>query len=243
MPDQDTLQIDRRFCGPPDSGNGGYVCGRLAAFVDSESVVVRLHVPPPLNKRLNVERDTGSARLLDGDLLVAEARSGNTGKAPGHAPDFAAAKAASRHYPGFERHAFPTCFVCGPDRKPDDGLCIFPGPVDSGLLVAAPWTPHVSLATADGEIHTEFLWAALDCPGAFSFRLPDDRTVLLGELEVTLLGRVNTGERCVLTGEELSHDGRKHHTLTALYGESGTCRGYGRATWIEIPVDAMQTTA
>jgi hypothetical protein len=29
------LTIDGRFCGPPGMGNGGYVCGRLAAFVPS----------------------------------------------------------------------------------------------------------------------------------------------------------------------------------------------------------------
>jgi hypothetical protein len=47
-----TLRIDRRFCGPPESGNGGYVCGRLARFVDGEATVVRLHVPPPLEVEL-----------------------------------------------------------------------------------------------------------------------------------------------------------------------------------------------
>jgi hypothetical protein len=28
-----TIRIDRRFRGPPESGNGGYVCGCLAQFV------------------------------------------------------------------------------------------------------------------------------------------------------------------------------------------------------------------
>jgi hypothetical protein len=27
---REAIHIDRRFCGPPDSGNGGYVCGRVA---------------------------------------------------------------------------------------------------------------------------------------------------------------------------------------------------------------------
>ena len=41
--------IPSRFNGPPDSGNGGYSCGVLAAFIDGPARV-RLHVPPPLDK-------------------------------------------------------------------------------------------------------------------------------------------------------------------------------------------------
>ena len=32
----DTLSIPGFFNGPPDSGNGGYTCGRVAALVDAE---------------------------------------------------------------------------------------------------------------------------------------------------------------------------------------------------------------
>ena len=28
----DSLVIPSRFCGPPGSGNGGYACGRIAAY-------------------------------------------------------------------------------------------------------------------------------------------------------------------------------------------------------------------
>jgi hypothetical protein len=43
------------------------------------------------------------------------------------------------------------------------------------------------------------------------------------------------GEKCVLIGWEISHEGRKHYTGTALFGESGTCRAVGYATWFEVP--------
>jgi hypothetical protein len=43
----DSLVIPSRFCGPLDSGNGGYVCGRIAAYV-SGPVTVTLRRPPPL---------------------------------------------------------------------------------------------------------------------------------------------------------------------------------------------------
>ena len=37
-----TLSIDRRFCGPPGSGNGGYTAGRLAALIgDPAEITLR----------------------------------------------------------------------------------------------------------------------------------------------------------------------------------------------------------
>ena len=32
-----SLVIPSRFCGPPGSGNGGYVCGRIAASSEQQS--------------------------------------------------------------------------------------------------------------------------------------------------------------------------------------------------------------
>ena len=46
--------IASRFNGPPNSGNGGYSCGVLAAFIDGPASI-RLHVPPPLDAPLHVE--------------------------------------------------------------------------------------------------------------------------------------------------------------------------------------------
>ncbi len=48
-----TLTIAKRFHGPPASGNGGYVCGRLARFIPGPAVV-RLKAPPPLERPLTV---------------------------------------------------------------------------------------------------------------------------------------------------------------------------------------------
>ena len=38
------VTIPARYNGPPDSGNGGYSCGVLAAFIDGPARV-RLHSP------------------------------------------------------------------------------------------------------------------------------------------------------------------------------------------------------
>ena len=229
-----SIHIDGRFCGPPNSGNGGYVCGCLAKHMNSKATAVRLRVPPPLATALEVRDSETGVALFDGDVAVAEARPAELSIGVGEPPSFDEAKAASQGFPGFTYHWFPSCFVCGPERTEGDGLRIFPGPIEGSDRVACSWVPDPSLASATGSVSPEFLWAALDCPGAFALTMPTEGAVLLGELQVELLGEVAPGERCVLVAWELAHRGRKHHTATALFGESGTCRGLGLGIWIEV---------
>lgn len=92
-------------------------------------------------------------------------------------------------------------------------------------------------------VRSEYLWAALDCPGAHSFAHERDRAVVLGELGVRLFGSVRAGERCVVVGWEIEATGRRHFTGTALFGEDGTCRGVGRAVWFEVPAEEFLQSA
>jgi hypothetical protein len=230
----DTVTIARRFHGPPSSGNGGYSCGRLAAFIEGPATV-RLKVPPPLETPMSVVRDGEVARLMNGEQVVGEARPAAIEIDPPPPPSFDAAKTAERDFPGWKKHYYPSCFVCGPERAEGDGLRIFPGPVPDRELVACGWVPDASLAGKDGVVRPEFIWSALDCPGAHAFVWPERGAILLGELAVKIMGTVRAGERCVVAGWEIEHRGRKHFTGTALYGEDGRCVGIGRGTWIEIP--------
>src|SRR2546423_1845323 len=50
------LTIPSRFNGPAGVGNGGYVCGPIAAYVDGPATVT-LRRPPPLDTPMEVERD------------------------------------------------------------------------------------------------------------------------------------------------------------------------------------------
>ncbi len=227
----DTIVIERRYCGPPDSGNGGYVSGRLAAFLEGP-VQVRLQVPPPLCIGMEVRKADEAVELVHGGTVIARAQPTEVGLTAPQAPAFAAAEAAARSYRGFLDHPFPGCFVCGPARAEGDGLRIFPGTLPGGL-VGCPWVPDASLGDRDGRVRAEFLWSALDCPGAFSFAPAGP--VLLGQFAVSLSGPVAVGERCTVVGWEISRDGRRHYTGTALYAESGACRGIARATWFEMP--------
>jgi hypothetical protein len=229
-----SVTIASRFHGPPSSGNGGYTCGRLAAFLDGPASV-RLKVPPPLETPMEVVREEEVVRLVIGEQVVAEAKPAVVDIRPPAPPSYDEAMAAEKRFPGLEAHYYPTCFVCGPDRAEGDGLRIFPGAVSGRELVACGWIPDTSLADADGVLRPEFVWSALDCPGAHSFKWPEQGAILLGELAVKILGSVRAGERCVVAGWEIEHQGRKHFTGTALYGEDGRCVGIGRGTWIEIP--------
>ncbi|MDX1380633.1 MAG: hypothetical protein R3233_05905, partial [Xanthomonadales bacterium] len=144
------------------------------------------------------------------------------------------AEAAVARYRGHDHHWYPRCFVCGPQRTEGDGLRIFAGPVDGRPGVAAPWVPAGDLGDEAGLVQPPFLWAALDCPGAYTFELPDGQAMLLGELAAWILRPLRTGVPCVVVGIEESVDGRKHHTVTALHGPEGPV-AVARGTWIEVP--------
>ena len=69
-----SVTIERRFCGPPSSANGGYFSGVTAA-VAGASVAVRLLRPPPLDVPLEVlERGEGVVELRLGEELIAQTR-------------------------------------------------------------------------------------------------------------------------------------------------------------------------
>ena len=234
----DSVMIGQRFHGPPGSGNGGYSCGVLGKFFDGPAAV-RLRIPPPLDAPMTVHATDGGVELLHGDELVATGRPATVDLDVPKPPDFAAAEIASKRYRGFESHYYPGCFVCGPEREHGDGLRIFAGPVDAGTgpegMVAATWIPDDSLLDSSGKVATEYFWSVLDCPGAYAFPEPESGAILLGELAVAIHGSVSPGEKCVLIGWEISREGRKHYTGTALFGESGSCRAVGYATWFEVP--------
>ena len=226
------ILLEERFNGPPGSANGGYACGRIAQAV-GEPAEVTLRVPPPLGRPLAIAPRTGGAEVRDGDVLVAEAVPAEVSLDAPAPPSFEQAERAAAAYPGFERHAFPTCFVCGPRRREGDGLRIFASPLPGRDLVAAPWVPDATLADGGGAIRREFGWAALDCPGAFAVGFADRGEVVLGRFAARIDALPRVAERCVVVGWPLGGEGRKLYAGTALFGERGDLLGIARATWIE----------
>lgn len=228
------ITIASRFRGPDQSGNGGYVCGLLVRELPGDAVV-RLQSPPPLDTPLQIRQQDETLELLQDDKVLAIARSTELQLEIPDCPPFAEAVIAGTRYSGFHQHPYPGCFVCGPNRRAGDGLRIFAGATTGQEVLAAPWIPHASLAGDDGQVRSEFLWAALDCPGAFTFQPPEGWTMLLGELSAHIEASVAPGEECVVLAWDLGSEGRKHYTGTALYNANGDNIAYARGTWIVFP--------
>lgn len=210
----------------------------MAEFIDGPARV-RLRVPPPLDAPLDVERHGAGVRVVRGETRIAEAWPASDLELDVPAPPgFDDAERASRDFSGFRSHRFPTCFVCGVDRKPGDGLRLFAGPVADRDLVACTWIPDPSLSKDGRTVDPVFVWSALDCPGGFSFPHPRSGTILLGELTVRLQAPLEPGAPAIVIGWQIGRDGRKHFTGTALFSSGGAvCHGAGRATWFEVPDD------
>ena len=235
----DPVVIERRFHGPPDSGNGGYTCGLVAAAVRPDPALeVTLRLPPPLDRSLSREAADGGVELRDGDALVAEGQ-------PAPAPDpeiprpvsLDDAEAARRDSPLHQHHPFPSCFVCGPERDPGDGMRVTCGPVPGREeeLVAAPWETDEWMAAPDGAIREELVWAALDCPsGLAGMLVPGLGVTVLGRLTAMLPRQVDPGHTHVAIGWPIEREGRKLQTGSAVLDGAGKPLAWARATWIEL---------
>jgi len=229
------ITIPHRYCGPPESGNGGWVCGTVAAHVPTTvprpAVTVRLASPPPLDRPLALEAEAPDGaivvRLLDRGHLVAS----GTASAdlvddvpPPVTPE--QARAAETRFEGLADHPFPTCFVCGTGRDPGDGLCLRPGPLDDGTgRYAATWEP----AEATGPL----VWAALDCPGGWSAGIAG-RPMVLGTMTARVLALPAVGEPHVVLAWRRGSEGRKHHSGSALFSPHGELLARAEATWIAV---------
>jgi hypothetical protein len=216
------IVLARRYRGPLASANGGYACGRLASFVDADEVEVTLRLPPPLDRRLRVEASDGHVRLLDGEALVAEARPAAVDvEPPSPVPLEAAAQARERHVREWTPD-FRECYVCG---IREDGLEIRVG------LVSGREPLHAS-PTALLEVGTEFVWAAIDCPGAYAVGAEGRGDIVLGRMTARVDRVPEAGEECVVISWPLGEDGRKLHAGTALFSEAGELLAVARQTWI-----------
>jgi hypothetical protein len=234
------VTIERRFRGPPDSANGGYTCGVVAAALEPDPVVeVTLRAPPPLERELELVAVDGGAELRDGDVVIASGRQGDPVELAVPDPvSLEDAERARRDSPFAERHPFPTCFVCGPERDPGDGLLVTCGPVPGreSELVAAP----LETDPAEGAIGDELVWSALDCPGGIAAMglIPDLGTAVLGRMAADLRSPLRPGEDYAAIGWPIARDGRKVLVGSAVLDSDGEALAVARSTWIQIPGDA-----
>jgi len=240
------ITIGRQFCGPPNSGNGGYVCGVLASGLDGPVTSV-LRAPIPLDVALGLEaRDGGNVLLGEAEALI-----GHGGPAtqalpePPPAPSLEAARAAGLRHIGLTQRVHPICFTCGPEREDGDGLRVLPGQVEGAAtgIVACVWTPHANFAGADGVVAPEVVWAALDCPGYFAWVETEGRHgALLGTMTGEVTAPVKAGEEYVVVAWPILKDGRKEIAGTALFDGAGRLMARFHQVWIVLGPRPMAVT-
>lgn len=232
---QQTIVLEPRFCGPPDSGNGGMAAGVVASALPGGARVT-LCAPPPLGVAMQLEGDDSEVSLTCGEHLIATGQAHALNPAllaPPSGPrlNYDQALARQPDYIGFAQHNFPGCFVCGPTLEPGDGLRIFAAP--AGRTVVAAWQPDESFANDDGRVDARFVHAALDCPSYFAFGSVD-LVALLGRMHSAVFEAPRAGERLIVEAWPVDCDGRKHHSAAVLRRDDGTILAGAYNTWIEI---------
>jgi hypothetical protein len=230
------IVVAAQFRGPPNSGNGGYVCGLLAAGLTGPVKGV-LRAPIAIDTPLQLTRSQGSARLtsVSGDL-IAEASVADAAElpAPPACPSLESARAAGCRFIGLAGPFHPVCFTCATSLEEGYGLRVFVGQVDGAAegVVAGPWTPHANFAGADGLAGVEAVWAALDCPGSVAWAVQAGGGGLLGTMICEILRRPAAGETCIVLAWPIEASGRKRIAGTALFSAGGDLMARSRQIWI-----------
>lgn len=227
--------VANRFCGPPGSGNGGYSVGLLGKHLGPE-VEVTLQRPIPLDENLLIICDgVEEATLMHGSAVIASARHAKLDIDIPEPISFSRAAAARVAYPGYKAHPFPNCFVCGTSRCCGEGMCLFTGVIDEGI-VASSWVPAAEFVTDEGVTAPELIGSALDCPGAWALiaRYGIEGPVVLGRMTYRFDRPIYAGERYVVMGWALGRERRKAFCGTAVYDQDGKVCAVAGATWIQI---------
>jgi hypothetical protein len=230
-----TLVVPHDRNGPPGMANGGWLVGRLAEELGGRDVTVTLRAPTPLETPVDLVGEGDAARVFAGDTLLAEVA---PAEGPPTLPPIAVtadiAVIAETRFAGHHEHPFPTCFVCGTDRDPGDGLRIFAGPVPGRPgTVAALWTPPATLGDDDGNVPTSVVAAALDCPTGWAHWSPG-AVALLGRLTLHHTGDVLVGADHVVVAEQRGSQGRKAFSGAAVFDTTGRCVATSSAVWLRL---------
>ncbi len=246
---KEDVRIPSRYCGPPESANGGYTCGIAAAAIGGTDVEVTLHAPPPLNRTMQLERSGAEATLVHGGRVIATARPAEEPVGiPADAPPPPAFEEVAAATNAFDvdayrrRHEYPTCFTCGPDRAPGEGLRIFPGPTGRADRRAWLWTPDASVLTDVGTVDVPVMWAALDCPSGLAWLEQDPSldAIVLGKMAAVIHRLPDAGEDLIVCGWTEAAEGRRRRARSAVHDASGAVVAASRATWVVLTAEQRQ---
>ncbi|MFK7933592.1 MAG: hotdog fold domain-containing protein, partial [Saprospiraceae bacterium] len=111
------------------------------------------------------------------------------------------------------------------------GLKIYAGHYETDK-VAAPWIPQAEFSTDGKTVDELFLWAALDCPGAYSIPNKGHQPVVLGQMAMKFFQAVLIEQPHVITGWTIAIDGRKVKAGTAIFTANQELCAVAEQTWI-----------
>jgi hypothetical protein len=235
---RDTVTIDPSYYGFDDAGHGGYTAGLASGLLCAPAeVTIRQRIP--LGEPMEVRQTNGHrVELLRHGAVVLQAVPGEP-KADVPTPlGFDAAEAASRQFRGFTWSPTNTCLTCGTERKEGEGLRVFAGPAGDGDrngLVAAAWVPHPNFARPDGVLPNEFVWAALDCPGAWALRRatsgPYRRSVTV-QMTGRVVKEVRAGRPYVVMAWAVPGRRRLMDCASAVFDADGELVALATAVWL-----------
>jgi hypothetical protein len=246
-----SVSIDSVYNGPINCGNGGYISGLLAGFIEGDAEI-RINAAFPVETPLQVKNtDKGIGVYLD-DKLLGSARSIQLELAIPTPPDLANVTAASQRFDFIHSSDPKGCYVCSPLRTADKGLRVFCGALneiidpDSSIdwrteieknIVAAVWRPADNLCNKEGNIDNIYVWSALDCPGAYAIKAAeaDAGLQLLGTCSGSIKMPLSPNEDYIVSSWKVApNSGRKRFMGVAIHNTTGQLMACAEQIWFDV---------
>ena len=235
------IVVERRFEGPPGSGQGGWSSALFAQHLPYIPTIA-LRAPIPFERPLRVEAAEDGHRLVDdqqpgpdgGPLTIMTARPWTPDVPDTDPVTIATARAARSAFATFVvPHPVPDCFSCG---TRSDTMGVHACPLDDGRL-ATDWT--VPDWAVDDSSSSAALWAALDCTAAFYVGfVPEVRRVVTAQYAVDVLRPAVAGETLALVAGPGDHpgdwDGRKRGACSIAFDAEGLVVARARSFWVSL---------
>jgi hypothetical protein len=242
----ETLNFDRRYQGFGHGALGGYAAGVVAGRIDGPAEA-NLRSLPPMERDLELrEGEDGKLELWDGETLVLDARPAEfeLGVAEPPTPEEARQAGERPVHEELSEHPYPGCFTCGPAREEGDALRLFVGRHPAGApFLASGWTPHAALASDRGDLPSELVWAALDCPTIWAAwsesrpaAPPAGTFTVLARQRLEHLRPVPVGEALTVTAWPIEHEGRKRLSGAAIHDADGALLARCESLLVEVPI-------
>jgi len=251
LPSRAPISIDSVYNGPVNCGNGGYISGLLASFIEGDAEI-RINSAFPVETPLQVkDSDKGIGVYLD-DKLLGSARRIQLQLSIPTPPTLEGARAASQRFEFIHSSDPKGCYVCSPTRTTENGLLVFCGALDeftesdSGIdwstqteknIVAALWRPAENLCSEKDTIDNIYVWSALDCPGAYAIKAaePDAGLQLLGTCSGSIKTPLKPDEVYIVTSWKTSpNSGRKRFMGVAIHSTAGELMACAEQIWIDV---------